>query len=868
MPFANQHSARLQDPDRYIRFRRGNDEFGDGVDAIWGVTEDESVELQAIRFDADRFTPAEARAWLEDHDHDPILFEEATGEVETVLQFTSNLADTAQVRRENIDGVAYLVAPVVAVREGVMNDEFVSAEEIEHLFPTWNGRPFVLGHPEDADGESTTANDPLTLARIGVGQLFGVTFDDGVLRGDVWIDVKQARDMGADALELVRRLEKGQPVEISTAYFRDREEVAGEWGGVAYEAVARNLKPDHLAALLDDVGACSWDDGCGVPRVNRDDSSSVAVVLRVSEDLAQKLVVEGGLSGDELHLTLAFLGKTSEFEPNQKGVLLRWLGDWAARHAAVTGDVNGVGRFDNQQDEQPYFAILNAPNLPGLRQDLVDSLESDTDVSRNEDHGFVPHVTLAYLKPDQPNPHDSLRVENVEFASVGLWWADERIYFEFGNEEALMETNVLSEARRPTFDGTEDVSWADVDKSFEAYRNGYYEHTAAERPEDVPSQVADAPQAMRDWIAARSLLGDPEAETFGNLLFFPVVNPGTNRLNAGAVRAVLGGRAAQADIPEAALESAQAVARDLLESEFEAEDENTKNANVLRKALRTISEALGLVGNDGDTNDVPAKNEESLEELPRRVRAAWENQNVDDEGMLIGPWIKEVLTDRIIVEAEVGLLSYPFTDEDGDIQFGQPTRVEVVYQEIEEVQDNMDELIKQIVEDGRLNASEEDLSNVPENLLQAIVALLEGFAKPEDQEEEVPPEVNEPEPAAEAETPPVAEPQADPATDPAVEAILERMDKIDSRLEELTANATAGERERKARLVNLLVANNDCSLSKAQLDALDVDTLETLWSDHAPADYSGQGGGPVTVGGNGRPRTVRLAPKAQEVTNG
>lgn len=82
MPFPNEHAARLEDPGKYVRFRRENDKFGPGVDAIWGIKSDGKVELQAIRFDAKRYTETEARAWLKDHDYSPKVFEPATGEKE------------------------------------------------------------------------------------------------------------------------------------------------------------------------------------------------------------------------------------------------------------------------------------------------------------------------------------------------------------------------------------------------------------------------------------------------------------------------------------------------------------------------------------------------------------------------------------------------------------------------------------------------------------------------------------------------------------------------------------------------------------------------------------------------------------------
>jgi HK97 family phage major capsid protein/HK97 family phage prohead protease len=78
-PYPNEHAARLTDPDQYDELRRENDAGGDGIDFIYGIKEGES-EIQAVRFDAQQFTTDEARTWLSEHEMDPIMFEEATGE--------------------------------------------------------------------------------------------------------------------------------------------------------------------------------------------------------------------------------------------------------------------------------------------------------------------------------------------------------------------------------------------------------------------------------------------------------------------------------------------------------------------------------------------------------------------------------------------------------------------------------------------------------------------------------------------------------------------------------------------------------------------------------------------------------------------
>ncbi len=81
MPMVNEHRARLTDPDQYDEWGRDNDKFGPGIHAIWGIKKGppRKSELQAIAFDASKFTPAEAKKWCADHDYKVILFEPASG---------------------------------------------------------------------------------------------------------------------------------------------------------------------------------------------------------------------------------------------------------------------------------------------------------------------------------------------------------------------------------------------------------------------------------------------------------------------------------------------------------------------------------------------------------------------------------------------------------------------------------------------------------------------------------------------------------------------------------------------------------------------------------------------------------------------
>jgi len=67
MPYPNEHSLRVNSPDKYKKFRRQNDKFGVGIDVIFGITADGKTEVQAIRFDATKFSEDEAKKWAKEH---------------------------------------------------------------------------------------------------------------------------------------------------------------------------------------------------------------------------------------------------------------------------------------------------------------------------------------------------------------------------------------------------------------------------------------------------------------------------------------------------------------------------------------------------------------------------------------------------------------------------------------------------------------------------------------------------------------------------------------------------------------------------------------------------------------------------------
>ena len=177
--------------------------------------------------------------------------------------YRSNFAPEGKPKRIRYEGRETLVVPVIMARaDVVMNGSWVPVEEL--IPETWNGVPVTVGHPEEGDG-FTSANLPEVLTDWSVGRIFNAVLDGEKLKAEAWIDVKRANAVAPD---LVAQLEAGAAMDVSTGYFCDDEPAEGTLNGKAYTAISRNLRPDHLALLPGEEGACNWGDGCGV-RSNR-----------------------------------------------------------------------------------------------------------------------------------------------------------------------------------------------------------------------------------------------------------------------------------------------------------------------------------------------------------------------------------------------------------------------------------------------------------------------------------------------------------------------------------------------------------------------------------------------------------------------
>lgn len=183
---------------------------------------------------------------------------------------TFNMAP--KVSYQSMEGRDYMVVPVVMLTEGVHAGSngplYYPANELSKTPAVWNHKPIVVYHPTAA-GEAISACQPAVISSRKVGLIMNAKYHPakkglpGKLNAEAWLETNRLKLVDERILSAI---EQGEMVEVSTGLFTDNEQTEGQWRKEAYTAIARNYRPDHLAILPDEVGACSIKDGAGLLR--------------------------------------------------------------------------------------------------------------------------------------------------------------------------------------------------------------------------------------------------------------------------------------------------------------------------------------------------------------------------------------------------------------------------------------------------------------------------------------------------------------------------------------------------------------------------------------------------------------------------
>ena len=176
---------------------------------------------------------------------------------------------------------AHLVIPVVMMVEGVHNGSqgplLHTITELGKFPESWNGIPVVIYHPEDEDGNAISANSPDVIDKRTVGRVYNTSVEGKKLKAEVWLDEDKLNNVSTETLEDINETKE---VEVSLGMFTENEMEEGEYEGEKYIGIAKNHRPDHLAILHDQIGACSCADGCGLGANQKNEDMDIEKTIK------------------------------------------------------------------------------------------------------------------------------------------------------------------------------------------------------------------------------------------------------------------------------------------------------------------------------------------------------------------------------------------------------------------------------------------------------------------------------------------------------------------------------------------------------------------------------------------------------------
>jgi 2'-5' RNA ligase len=182
--------------------------------------------------------------------------------------------------------------------------------------------------------------------------------------------------------------------------------------------------------------------------------TGIMVAFMIDPHTAAQMAVPNGEPANDLHVTLAYMGRvdsetaSGKLHPSRTIETLKSvLSTFANNNNPLQGSIGGLARFAASESSDymsPIIALINAPGLQAWRQRLVNMLDiAGYAVANNFE--YTPHTTLIYIDEDKPMPSYVLPGVQLNFDTLCLAIGDDRYFFPIGSTPPHNESEIRNE---------------------------------------------------------------------------------------------------------------------------------------------------------------------------------------------------------------------------------------------------------------------------------------------------------------------------------------------------------------------------------------------------------------------------------------
>lgn len=148
----------------------------------------------------------------------------------------------------------------------------------------------------------------------------------------------------------------------------------------------------------------------------------------------------GGVKPEDLHITVAWYGNLKDHEgTDNEGDWISGLTELAEKREAFIATLGGITRFsaypDPDSDEpvrDPIVVNVDSPDVEQIRRDVVDAFGKGA-----SNHGYTPHITLAYIDSDDDMPIQRFDPQPVIVDGFILAWGRKQTKIPFARMGTL-----------------------------------------------------------------------------------------------------------------------------------------------------------------------------------------------------------------------------------------------------------------------------------------------------------------------------------------------------------------------------------------------------------------------------------------------